>query len=52
MNKKICYCFEYTEDDIIRDLNRNDGVSTILDKITKAKKQGNCNCKDKHPEHR
>lgn len=43
MKPKICYCFRYTEDDIIEDLKQN-GRSTILDEITKSKNQGSCNC--------
>lgn len=47
----VCYCFEYTEEDIIIDLEIN-GHSTILDKITEEKSQNTCNCEEKHPEHR
>jgi len=48
----ICHCFGYSEEDIIRDLKENRGISSILEKILNEKKKGACNCKGKHPEHR
>ena len=47
----VCYCFEYTEQDIIEDL-KNHRYSTILHKITEEKSNNACNCEEKHPEHR
>ena len=52
MNQLVCYCFEHTEDDIRRDVLENAGHSEILEKIMAAKKQGACQCGDKHPERR
>ncbi|MFC1947254.1 hypothetical protein ACFLXY_04955 [Chloroflexota bacterium] len=51
MKKYLCYCFKYTEEDIIEDL-KNHGRSTILNKITEHKSNNTCNCEEKHPEHR
>jgi hypothetical protein len=50
--KLICYCFRYSEEDIIRDVREYKGASTILAKILKEKKKGTCNCKHNHPEGR
>ncbi len=44
MEKYICYCFEFTEQDIIDDLRASNGTSSIIAKISEAKKKGNCNC--------
>jgi hypothetical protein len=53
MGKKlICYCFGYSEEDIIRDVLANNGTSSILEKILNEKKNGTCNCEDNHPEGR
>ena len=50
MKKKlICYCFEYSEEDIIMDVLENNGASLILEKILNEKKKGTCNCKFNHP---
>lgn len=46
---QICYCFGYSEDDIIRDLNENRGTSTILERIVNEKRNGGCNCGKNHP---
>jgi len=48
----ICYCFGYSEEDIIRDVLENNGASLILERILNAKKNGTCNCKFNHPEGR
>ena len=48
----VCYCFGYSEEDIIRDVIENGGTSSILEKITNEKKRGACNCKLNHPEGR
>ena len=47
----VCYCFEYTADDIRRDYETN-GHSTILEKIKKEKQFGNCKCATKNPKGR
>lgn len=52
MKKLICYCFEYTEADVINDFKVNSGKSSILAKITEARKTNICQCDDKHPEKR
>jgi len=53
MKKKlVCYCFGYSEEDIIRDVLENDGTSSILERILSEKKKGTCNCKFNHPEGR
>jgi len=52
MSQLICYCFEYTEDDIINDFRNNHGKSAILERITEARKNNTCQCDDKHPEKR
>ncbi len=52
MKKYLCYCFEHTEEDIRNDLVRHAGHSVILEQIVVAKKEGTCQCTDKHPEGR
>jgi hypothetical protein len=52
MKELICYCFEYTEEDIINDFKANQGNSSILAKIAEAKRTNTCQCYDKHPEQR
>jgi hypothetical protein len=52
MDKKICYCYDHTESDIQRDVRKNDGESSILEKILSAKKRGECQCSTMHPEGR
>jgi len=49
MANQICYCFGYSEEDIIRDVLDNKGVSTILARIANEKKKGGCNCGTNHP---
>jgi len=44
----ICYCFVYSIDDIEKDYKDN-GVSTIMEKIKMKKKYGNCQCATKNP---
>ena len=48
MVELICYCFQYTADDIKADFKKN-GKSLILDKITAEKKMGGCDCAEKNP---
>ena len=48
----ICYCFGYTEEDIIRDVVENNGTSSIMQRILSEKKKGTCNCRYHHPEGR
>lgn len=49
--KLICYCFSYTADDIKNDIIEN-GHSTIMIRITNAKKNGKCNCESTNPKGR
>ncbi|MBI5633843.1 MAG: hypothetical protein HZA15_10230 [Nitrospirae bacterium] len=51
-NNPICYCFGYSEEDIIRDVLENNGISSILERILSEKKRGGCNCKTNHPQGR
>ena len=44
----ICYCFGYTQQDIIQDVHKN-GKSTILERIMAAKQAGGCQCAVKNP---
>ena len=49
MNKEfVCYCFEYTAEDIRRDYLKNNR-STIMERIQAEKKLGNCQCVVKNP---
>jgi hypothetical protein len=48
MHETICYCFDYTREDIARDLREN-RRSTILERITDAKRLGTCQCATKNP---
>ncbi len=50
--KKTCYCFNYTNADIIADVNANKGESTIEKKIAEAKKNNRCQCETKNPKGR
>jgi len=43
----VCYCFEYSGDDIRRDYLEN-GKSTIMEKIQMEKKLGDCQCAAKN----
>jgi len=52
MSELVCYCFKYTVEDIIDDVKNNNGTSSILAKITEARKSNICQCDDTHPEHR
>ncbi len=48
MTKLICYCFNYSEADIRQDV-RDNGRSTILERIMNEKKTGGCHCAEKNP---
>ncbi len=48
MGEMICYCFEYTKDDIEKDF-LNNGRSLIMEQISNEKKFGNCQCAVKNP---
>ena len=48
MNDLVCYCFEYSEEDIRKDYEEN-GKSSILERIKAEKKFGNCQCATKNP---
>lgn len=52
MSQKICYCYNYTANDIKLDVLENNGRSLILEKITAEKQKGSCQCSTKHPEGR
>jgi len=49
MDKMVCYCFNYSEADIEKDVMGNQGESTILEKIKASKKEGSCRCHEKNP---
>jgi hypothetical protein len=51
MTDYVCYCFEYTRQDIDEDLKQN-GRSLIMEKIQREKKFGNCRCAEKSPKGR
>jgi len=48
MTDFVCYCFEYSENDIRQDYLKN-GKSMILEKIQTEKRFGNCQCATKNP---
>ena len=52
MDRKICYCFGYSEEDILRDVLANQGRSLIMERILTEKKAGGCNCGRNHPQGR
>lgn len=52
MNDLVCYCFEYSADDIREDVKANNGRSTILEQIAAEKKAGGSQCATRHPEGR
>jgi hypothetical protein len=51
MKKLVCYCFEYTAEDIEEDIKAY-GESVIMEKIMTEKKAGKCQCKTKNPKGR
>ena len=48
MVELICYCFNYSKDDIEKDYLEN-GRSLIMERIATEKKFGNCQCANKNP---
>lgn len=48
----ICYCFGYSESDIVDDILKNNGSSSVLERILSEKKKGACNCRSNHPDGR
>ncbi|WP_457553522.1 hypothetical protein [Desulfobacula sp.] len=48
MENLICYCFEYTKEDIEQDVINNN-KSLIMEKIITEKKMGGCSCAEKNP---
>ena len=52
MTKTICYCYDYSDEDIREDVRQNNGRSAILEYIIEEKKKDACQCKTKHPEGR
>jgi len=51
MAVKICYCFDYTDEDIAEDV-RTHGTSLIMEKIAASKKAGGCRCATENPKGR
>ncbi len=47
--KTVCYCFNYTEKDIIEDVRAHGGRSTIEARITEEKHRGACDCEHQNP---
>ena len=47
----VCYCFNYSAEDIREDYEIN-GRSTILERIAAEKKDGCCNCSTRNPKGR
>ena len=47
----ICYCFNYSAEDIKQDY-RDNGRSTIMERIAAEKKDGKCKCETTNPKGR
>jgi hypothetical protein len=47
----VCYCFGYTAQDVLKDLDQN-GRSLIMDKIMEERRLGGCDCAVKNPQGR
>ncbi|MFO7461330.1 MAG: hypothetical protein R6X07_11970 [Desulfatiglandales bacterium] len=47
----VCYCFGYTAQDVLKDLDQN-GRSVIMDKIMEERRRGGCDCAVKNPQGR
>jgi hypothetical protein len=52
MSGQLCYCYGYTEADIEADMIKNNGKSSILEKIAYNQKNSLCQCELNHPEKR
>ena len=52
MQEIICYCFSYTDEDIVNDVKAHNGRSPIMEKIMAEKKIGNCRCGETNPKGR
>lgn len=50
-NEKVCYCFNYTKQDIQEDFHKH-GRSAIMDRIVDEKRDGNCECESTNPKGR
>jgi len=50
--KLICYCHGYSEADIIADVKKNNGESSIMHHIIESKGNNTCQCDVKHPDKR
>ncbi|PLX92968.1 MAG: BFD-like (2Fe-2S) protein [Desulfuromonas sp.] len=50
--KTICYCCNFTEEDIRQDVRQHNGLSSILERIVSEKEKGACRCDVMHPEGR
>lgn len=48
MSNYICYCFQYTNEDIKQDFMAHDR-SLIMEKIMAEKKMGTCECATRNP---
>ncbi|MCG6931921.1 MAG: hypothetical protein LJE64_15310 [Desulfofustis sp.] len=48
MQKRVCYCFNYTVSDIEADVRKH-RRSTIEERIIKEKKEGACACATRNP---
>jgi len=51
MSEKICYCFDYTDEDIARDVLSH-GESLIMARIVGEKRAGGCRCAETNPKGR
>ena len=51
MKDLVCYCFEYTTEDVRQDFIRN-GRYQVMEKIQAAKRLGGCHCAVKNPKGR
>jgi hypothetical protein len=51
MTDLVCYCFGYTPEDVLRDLDQN-GRSLIMERILEEKRAGGCDCAKKNPKGR
>ena len=45
----ICYCFGYTDADLMEAIRENQGRSLIIERILSEKKKGACNCAATNP---